>query len=161
MCVRPAALLHVQSVWTQLFSKVLTRWRGCLVSRDALGDLCNEWEAMFKNYGLAATSFSLKYRRFLSLWWERDKWLSCIFATHPITLIPFPAQHPVFLGQECDFIVLTVRWLLVADSLLVAPSLGIVVRCRSSSCRYRIAYSELRPVLMDKCIMTEEHRSVA
>lgn len=55
----------------------------------------------------------------------------CIFTTHPITLIPFPAQHPVFLGQECDFIVLTVRSLLIAnaDFLLVASVLCIVVRC--------------------------------
>lgn len=37
----------------------------------------------------------------------------------------------MFLGQECDFIVLTTRSLLIAnaDFLLVAPLLCIVVRC--------------------------------
>lgn len=103
-----------------------------------LGDLCNGWEAYFKCYGLwrglLPTSFSLKYRHaniFFLSWWEKDKWLNCIFSTHPITLIPFPAQHWVFLGQECDFIVLTTRSLLIAnaDFLLVAPLLCIVVRC--------------------------------
>lgn len=161
MCVRAAALLPSQSVWIQLFSKVLTRWGGCSVSCDPLGDLCNRWEAYLSVTGLLQPHFTLNTDIFFLCWWERDTWLSCIFATHPITLIPFPASHPVFLGQECDFIVLTVRWLLMADSLLVAPRLSIVVRCRSSASQYRIAYSEVRPLLMDKCIVTEKHRSVA
>jgi len=66
---------------------------------------------------------------------RKTDYLSCMFTAHPVALFLFPAQHPVFLGQERDFIVLTVRSLLIAkaDSLLVAPILGIVVRCLCSS----------------------------
>lgn len=54
---------------------------------------------------------------------SKDKRLSCIFTAHPIVLIPFPAQHPVFLGQERGFLVLTGRSLLTpnADFLLGSP----------------------------------------